>query len=104
MIDDRIPFEYLLECSERGLRDAMVKRLEIASAIRKQVRELLEQWAEEQGRAMLFEWFLVHGSELMGRVTNPATAGEATVPGPGKPGPMRATNFRESLKKLLESA
>lgn len=99
MTDDRIPFEYLLECSERGLRDAMVKRLERASVIRKQVRELLGEWAEEQAQAILFEWFLVHGSELMARATNAATA-----PGPGKPGPMRPAEFRESLKKLLESA
>jgi len=97
---DDLPLSYLLESSETGLESAMLKRLETAASKRKEIRTLLDEWAAEQALALLFEWFLQHGPELMSLVTSPPTVASNV---PGKPGPMRAPDLREALRKLLES-
>lgn len=79
----------------------MVKRLELASAKRKEIRALLEEWAEERALALLFEWFLKHGAEIAGRLASSPAVIELPT---GKPGPIRAVELRESLRRLLESA
>jgi superfamily II DNA or RNA helicase len=76
-------------------------RLAAASTKRKEIRALLEEWAEEQALALVFRWFLDHGNEIAARLTSPPSVIELPA---GKPGPQTVEDFRETLKKLLESA
>jgi len=67
--------------------------------------QLLDEWAEERAKAMLVEWFLAHGNELMGAITTPARVTEIKpLAEPAKPGPIRALDLRESLRRLVDSA
>jgi hypothetical protein len=107
MADDTelIPFEYLLSGSTTSLENAMLRHLAEARNRQKELTELLNLWAESRATAMLLQWFLAHGDELMGSVTRPLTVTEIKpLEGPGKPGPIRATDLRESLRSLLDSA
>ena len=107
MADDSelIPFEYLLSGSKTSLENAMLRRLADARNRQKELTELLNMWAELRAQAMLLQWFLAHGDELMGSVTKPAQVTEIKrLLAPEKPGPMSADELRESLRNLLNSA
>ena|SRR5690348_13549983 len=97
---DDLPLSYLLESSKTGLESAMLKRLETAAILRKEIHKLLDECVQEEALGLLFQWFLLRGNELMARVTTSPTVVSNVS---GKPGPMRAPDLREALRKLLES-
>lgn len=101
----QIAFEFLLHGSKMSLQDAKLSRLADVSNRRKQIVELLDEWAERRAEALLFEWFLTHGNELMAAVTMPSTI--TTIEPmrlPSAPGPISALELRERLQCLLNSA
>ena len=96
-----LPVAYLLETSDVGLQNALMQRLAAASIKRKELREILDEWVQEEAVALLFKWFLRHGDEIAALLTAPPTL--PALP-EAKPGPERAGDLREKLKRLLESA
>jgi hypothetical protein len=97
--------EYLLYGSQVALENVVIDRLGDAANRRKELIELMDSWAEKRAEALLVEWFLKHGPELMALVTRSETITELQrLAEPEKPGPQRLEDFRESLRNLLESA
>lgn len=107
MADDSelIAFDFLLSASKISLEDAMLRRNADVSNRRKQLVELLDKWAETRAELLLLEWFLAHGNKLMAAVTqSPRVTELAPLLLPAKPGPISATELREGLVRLLNSA
>lgn len=100
----QIAFDFLLTGSKMSLEDAKLARLADVSNRRKQIVELLDEWAERRAEFLLLEWFLLHGNELMAAITAPPITALAPLLLPAKPGPMSGEEFREKLGRLLESA
>jgi hypothetical protein len=97
-----LALRYLLGASETSLQNVLLDRLNVAERTKKQIAELLEAWAQARAEALLAEWFLKHGAELVARIASkPAEVTEIKLP--TKPGPQ-SVNLRETLRKLLESA
>ena len=97
-----ITFEYLLTGSQRSLENVLLNRLADARNRQKELIELLEKVAERRAEVLLIEWFLKHGDALMAAVANSSKVTEIKLA--EKPGPMSATDLRETLRNLLESA
>lgn len=98
-------FEYMLSGSTTALQNVMLHAMTDSANRRKELFDLLDRWAEKRAEALLVEWFLNHGEELMARVTRSETITEIQrLAEPEKPGPQRLEDFRESLRNLLESA
>lgn len=95
-----LPVAYLLETSDVGLQNALMQRLAAASVKRKELREILDEWVQEEAVALLFKWFLRHGDEIAALLTSPPTLKALSE---SKPGPQTAEDFREGLKRLLKS-
>src|ERR1700723_3032220 len=53
-------FQYLLECSQMSLEDFELARLDRAARLRKQMREIAEQWIEAAVEAQLAQWVRVN--------------------------------------------
>jgi hypothetical protein len=107
MADDSklIAFEYLLGGSQTSLQNAMLNRLADAANRRKELIELLDKWAEREAEALLLEWFLKHGEELMGSLTRSPKVTEITrLKNAEKPTPITAVELRETLRTLVNSA
>jgi hypothetical protein len=62
------PFQYLLECSQMSLEDFELARLDRAANLRKQLRDIAEEWVEAEVEAQLAHW--VRGNR--GRSGEPA--------------------------------
>jgi hypothetical protein len=50
------PFQYLLECSHMSLEDFELARLDRAANLRKQLRDIAEEWVEAEVEAQLAHW------------------------------------------------
>jgi hypothetical protein len=50
------PFQYLLECSQMSLEDFELARLDRAANLRKQLRDIAEEWVEAEVEAQLAHW------------------------------------------------
>ena len=50
------PFQYLLECSQMSLEDFELARLDRAANLRKQLRDIAEEWVEVEVEAQLAHW------------------------------------------------
>jgi hypothetical protein len=50
------PFQYLLECSQMSLEDFELARLDRAGNLRKQLRDIAEEWVEAAVEARLAQW------------------------------------------------
>ena len=48
MRDRTTPFQYLLECSQMSLKDFELARLDRAASLRKQLRDVAEEWVEAE--------------------------------------------------------
>lgn len=101
----QIAMDFLLSASKTSLEEAMLNRLADVSNRRKQLVELLDEWAERRAETLLLEWFLSHGNELMATVTSTPRVTE-TIPLllSAQPRRISATELREKLARLLESA
>ena len=96
-----IALEFLLGGSETSLENVLLNRLADVRNRRKEIIELLDSWAERQAEAMVLEWFLKHGAELVGSVTRTVTVTELQrLSDPAE----TSEDFRESLRKLVKSA
>lgn len=107
MADDSklIAFEYLIGGSKTSLENAWLNRLADARNRRREILQFLDQWAEREAEALLLEWFLKHGEELMGSLTRSPKVTEITrLRAAEKPEPITAGELRETLKTLLNSA
>ncbi len=56
MRDKTTPFHYLLECSQMSLEDFELARLDRAASLRKQLRDIAEEWVEAEVEAQLARW------------------------------------------------
>jgi hypothetical protein len=65
------PLQYLLESSQGRLKDFMISRLAEAANRRKEIKEILEEWAESRALALLSEWLLEYGAEIAALVVAP---------------------------------
>src|ERR1700733_13885045 len=99
-----IAFEYLVSGSKTSLQNSLMNRLADVSNRRKEIIELLDKWAERQAEATLLAWFLEHGEELMAALAASPVTEIQPASLPRKPGPMKAIDFRDRLKNILESA
>src|SRR5271170_3153504 len=50
------PFQYLLECSQMSLEDFELARLDRAASLRKQLRDIAEEWVEAEVESQLAHW------------------------------------------------
>lgn len=99
------PVEFLLTASKNTLQDALLNRMADSSNRQKNLLEMVDILVEVRAQIELIRWFLVHGDELMAAVTSMPTVTEIAASSvPEKPGPKSASDFRETLKSLLESA
>jgi hypothetical protein len=66
-------FQYLLECSQMSLEDFELARLDRASNLRKQMRDIGEEWVEVAVQAQLARWVREnrHTSDVRGRDDRP---------------------------------
>lgn len=58
------PIEYLLKSSDGRLRDFMLARFAKASELRKEIKQLEIECAEQQAEALFASWLLEHGAEI----------------------------------------
>lgn len=98
-----IAADFLLTASKISMEEAMLKRLADASNRRKQIVDLLEAWAERRAEALLLEWFLSHGKELMATLTLSSRVAGTLPELPERIGPLSPEEFRASLKCLVDS-
>ena len=56
MRDKPAPVQYLLECSQMSLEDFELARLDRAANLRKQLRDIAEEWIEAEVEAQLAHW------------------------------------------------
>lgn len=71
MASEPPPLEYLLECSQGRLKSFLLAKLNRSANHRKDVRDLLDKWVEERALALLSEWLLAHGAELLAKLGAP---------------------------------
>jgi hypothetical protein len=66
-------FQYLLECSQMSLEDFELARLDRAASLRKQMRDIGEEWVEAAVQAQLARWVREnrHTSDGRGRDESP---------------------------------
>ena len=50
------PFQYLLECSPMSLEDFELARLDRAANLRRQLRDIAEEWIDAEVEARLSHW------------------------------------------------
>lgn len=50
------PFQYLLECSQMSLEDFELDRLDRAANLRRQLRDIAEEWIDAEVEARLSRW------------------------------------------------
>jgi hypothetical protein len=87
MSDTRPPLEYLIACSEAGLESFELSRMNQAANLRKQLRQIVEQWIESEVNARVARCLLdcrrspfVGRSELMPTVPGPFFFEQLTIP------------------------
>jgi hypothetical protein len=56
MREKSTPFEYLLKCSEMSLEDFELARLDRAASLRRQLRDIAEEWVDAAVEAQLARW------------------------------------------------
>jgi len=56
MRDKTTPFQYLLDCSQMSLEDFELARLARAANLRRQLRDIAEEWVEAEVEAQLARW------------------------------------------------
>ena len=56
MREKATPFEYLLKCSEMSLEDFELARLDRAASLRRQLRDIAEEWVDAAVEAQLARW------------------------------------------------
>jgi len=56
MRDKTTSFQYLLDCSQMSLEDFELARLDRAASLRKQLRDIAEEWIEAEVEAQLARW------------------------------------------------
>jgi hypothetical protein len=59
------PLKYLLECSEPGLHEFLLAQLARAANSRKELREVFEGWVESRALALLAEWLMEYGPQIV---------------------------------------
>jgi len=64
------PFQYLLECSQMSLEDFELARLDRAANLRKQLRDIAEEWVEVEVEAQLAHWVRGNRRRLSERTEN----------------------------------
>jgi hypothetical protein len=58
MSESKTPFDYLAGCSKPGLESFELSRLSQAARLRKEMREIVEEWIEAEVQARLARWLL----------------------------------------------
>jgi len=54
------PWDFLLTASRSSLQSYELSRLSHAANLRKEIRQLLDSWVEENSAAMLARWLIEH--------------------------------------------
>lgn len=76
MSESRTPFDYLAGCSKPGLESFELSRLNQVANLRKELREVVEEWIEAEVQARLARWILERRrgrDEALIRFPEPAT-------------------------------
>lgn len=71
MASEPPPISYLLECSQNSLKSFLTAQLNKSANSRKELRAVLDEWVEARAMALLAEWLLVHGAEILTLSTQP---------------------------------
>lgn len=71
-----IPLEYLLECSKSSLNSFLLAQLNKSANSRKELKEIMSEWIEARALALLAEWLMNHGEELMALASKPPESQE----------------------------
>ena len=64
------PFEYLLKCSQMSLQDFELARLDRVASLRKQLRDIAEEWVEAAVEAQLARWVRENREQTAARPAN----------------------------------
>lgn len=87
MSDTHPPLEYLVTCSEAGLESFELSRMNQAANLRKQFRQVVEQWIESEVNARVARCMLecrrgqpADRRELMAEVPSPTLFEQLTIP------------------------
>lgn len=62
---DLPPVEYLLGLSEISIQGFLLSQLNRSDLLRKEIRQLLEQWAEVYARVLLAQWLIENEGKLI---------------------------------------
>lgn len=57
--------EYAMHCSQRSLQEYMLRKMNDAANLEKQIREIEDKLAELRAASLLAEYLLHHGEELL---------------------------------------
>jgi hypothetical protein len=87
MSDTHPPLEYLITCSEAGLESFELSRMNQAANLRKQLRQVVEQWIESEVNARVARCMLdcrrgqlANRREFMAEVPGPTVFEQLTIP------------------------
>lgn len=98
MRDKTTPFHYLLECSQMSLEDFELARLDRAASLRKQLRDIAEEWVEAEVEAQLARWVRENRVAPSRELQNSASTKTSWRGGPA-PSPLRpASPTRSGLR------
>lgn len=74
------PIAYLFERSKARLHEFHVKQLNKSANSRKELLSVAQQWVEERAMALLAEWLIQHGEELVVLASEPRKTEEEKMP------------------------
>jgi hypothetical protein len=99
MGDTRPPLEYLVSCSASALESMELARLNRASNLRKEIRQILEEWINSEVDARLARWILEFR-----RTQQFGPPDRSTHPGGAVPPQQFAISFPPSLNEWVRTA
>lgn len=75
------PWEFLLSASRNSLQSYELSRLSHASNLRKEIAALVDQWVEENSRAMLARWLMEHREREIQAITTAESTNKTAAAG-----------------------
>lgn len=88
------PLESLVACSKTDLLEFRLQRLALASALRKEIKDRLEQWAEAEAAALLSD-VLLRKRERIAQLSLPFLSAQES--------PQRANGRKANRKAILRA-
>jgi hypothetical protein len=73
------PLQYLLEASKQSLQGFLLAQLNKSANSRKEMKDVMTEWIEARALALLAEWFIEHGEELVALAASPSVCRAETT-------------------------